>query len=167
MNMKSKSEIHNEIQKVLEEKKLKISGEDFDRPWGGFFKIANESLQDFISIYFNGVDFPFDITKFNLSPKILAAQPGKRLSWQSHERRSELWRVVKGPVGVYLSSTDEQPADMQICNEAQLIEIKLGTRHRLVGLDDWGIVAEIWVHQFPDNSSDENDIRRISDDYGR
>jgi len=45
--------------------------------------------------------------------------------------------------------------------------MKLGTRHRLVGLDDWGIVAEIWIHSDPDKPSNEYDIRRISDDFGR
>lgn len=165
--MKTKQEIYTEIKKDLTDKNIKISGEDFERPWGGFFKIADESLNDFLSIYFSGVKLPFDISKLNVSPKILVVEPGKKLSWQSHERRSELWRVVKGPVGIYTSPTDLQPDEMKVYNDNDIIEMELGTRHRLVGTNDWGIVAEIWVHKFPDNPSDEDDIRRIEDDFGR
>lgn len=165
--MDNKEQIHSLIKKDLYDKGLKISGEDFERPWGGFFKIDNVSLQEFLSIYFSGVKLPFDITKLNVSPKILVVSPGKKLSWQSHERRAELWRVVKGPVGIYTSPTDVQPDEMKVYNENDIMEMELGTRHRLVGLDDWGIVAEIWIHKFPDNPSDEDDIRRISDDFGR
>lgn len=165
--MISKEQIHIQIKKELEGKGLSTAGEDFERPWGGFFKIADESLKGFLEIYFSGIVLPFDITKLNVSPKILVVEPDKKLSWQSHERRSELWRIVKGPVGIFTSPTDEQPDEMGVYNDDDIIEMKLGTRHRLVGMDDWGIVAEIWVHRFPDNPSDEDDIRRISDDFGR
>lgn len=165
--MLTKDQISSEVRKDLENKKIMIAGEDFKRPWGGFFIIDNGSLKDFLSIYFSGVEMPFDITKLNVSPKILLVAPGKKLSWQSHERRAELWRVVKGPVGVYMSPTDEQPKEMKVYNDNELIEMELGTRHRLVGMDDWGIVAEIWIHKFPYHPSDEEDIRRISDDFGR
>lgn len=165
--MKIKDQIASQIRKDLESKNLKISGEDFERPWGGFFKIDKESLDDFLSIYFHGVELSFDKTRLNLSPKILVVEPGKKLSWQSHERRSELWRVVKGPVGIFTSPTDEQPEEMGVYNKDETVEMELGTRHRLVGMDDWGIVAEIWIHSFPENPSDEDDIRRIEDDFGR
>lgn len=165
--MISKEKIKSDVRKDLMNKSLLISGEDFERPWGGFFKIDDDSLKDFLSIYFSGVKLPIDISKLTVSPKILVVAPHKKLSWQSHERRSELWRVVKGPVGVYTSPTDKQPEEMDIYKENDFIELKLGTRHRLAGLDDWGIVAEIWVHSDPDNPSDEDDIRRISDDFGR
>lgn len=165
--MNTKEQIHKKIREDLSAKGLTISGEDFERPWGGFFKIGDESMADFLSIYFSGVKLPFDIAELTVSPKILAVAPSKKLSWQSHERRAELWRVVSGPVGIYTSPDDVQPDEMKIYINDEIIEMKLGTRHRLVGLDDWGIVAEIWIHKFPDNPSDEDDIRRISDDFGR
>jgi hypothetical protein len=37
----------------------------------------------------------------------------------------------------------------------------------LIGLDDWGIVAEIWQHTDESNPSDEDDIVRLQDDYSR
>ncbi|MCY7361146.1 MAG: phosphoheptose isomerase [Ignavibacteria bacterium] len=167
----SKDQISSQIRKEIESKSIKISGEDFERPWGGFFKIDNESLSKFLSVYFNGVELSQnisqDISNLNVSPKILVVAPGKKLSWQSHERRSELWRVVTGPVGIFTSPTDIQPDEMSVYKSDDVVEMKLGTRHRLVGMDDWGIVAEIWIHTFPENPSDEDDIRRISDDFGR
>lgn len=165
--MITKEEIYEEIKKDISAKNLKTAGDDFERPWGGFFKISNDSLDNFMYIYFSGVKLPFDFTKLNVSPKILVVAPGKKLSWQSHERRAELWRIVKGPVGIYTSLTDIQPDEMKIYKDNEIIEMELGTRHRLVGLDEWGIVAEIWIHNFPENPSDEDDIRRIEDDYGR
>ena len=162
-----KSKIVAEVRADLESKDISIAAMDFERPWGGFFKIDNSSLQKFLKIYFDEVTLPFDISKLNVSPKILLVAPGKKLSWQSHERRSELWRIVKGPVGIFTSPTDVQPDEMNIFDDGDMVEMELGTRHRLVGLDEWGIVAEIWVHRFPENPSDEEDIRRISDDFGR
>jgi len=47
------------------------------------------------------------------------------------------------------------------------VELKQGERHRLIGLDQWGIVAEIWRHTDIENPSDEDDIVRLQDDFGR
>jgi hypothetical protein len=48
-----------------------------------------------------------------------------------------------------------------------VITLKKGERHRLIGLSGWGKVAEIWQHTEPDNPSDEDDIIRLQDDFGR
>lgn len=42
-----------------------------------------------------------------------------------------------------------------------------GERHRLVGMDGWGLVAEVWIHTDKDKLSDEADIVRLQDDTGR
>ncbi|MEO8447601.1 MAG: phosphoheptose isomerase, partial [bacterium] len=84
--MITKEQIHTEILNKLNSADIKIDGEDFERPWGGFFKISNESLSKFLSVYFSEVEMPFDITKLNVSPKILVVEPGKKLSWQVHQR---------------------------------------------------------------------------------
>ena len=39
-------------------------------------------------------------------------------------------------------------------------------RHRLIGLSDYGIVAEIWQHT-SDVPSDESDMVRVQDDFDR
>jgi mannose-6-phosphate isomerase-like protein (cupin superfamily) len=42
-----------------------------------------------------------------LSPKIVVA-PNKRLSWQYHFRRSEIWKVIGGKSRRKTSLTDEE-----------------------------------------------------------
>ena len=165
--MLTKEQIAEEVANSLEEKGLRIVDKDFERPWGGFYRIADSDLPKFLDIYYQGVELPEYARTMNASPKILVVEPWKRLSWQVHERRSEVWRVVRGPVAVYQSSTDEQPQDPQSYIENEVITLPQGTRHRLVGEDDWGVIAEIWVHIDPSNPTDENDIRRIQDDFGR
>jgi mannose-6-phosphate isomerase-like protein (cupin superfamily) len=93
-------------------------------------------------------------------------EPGKRLSWQYHHRRAEIWKVIKGTVGVVTSDTDEEK-EVKKHEVGSLIKLQKGERHRLVGLDDWGVLAEIWQHTDTDNPSDENDIVRVQDDFGR
>ena len=101
-----------------------------------------------------------------LSPKILLVAPHQRLSWQYHHRRAEIWRVVEGTVGVITSLTDEE-GELKTYAPSELITLKQGERHRLIGLDGWGTIAEIWQHTDASQPSDENDIVRVQDDFGR
>ena len=57
--------------------------------------------------------------------------------------------------------------EMLIHKEKDLIHLKEQERHRLVGLSDIGVVAEIWIHTDVNNPSDEQDIVRLQDDYSR
>jgi mannose-6-phosphate isomerase len=41
-----------------------------------------------------------------LSPKFLILNPNSRLSWQYHNRRAEIWQVLKGSAGIIKSDTD-------------------------------------------------------------
>ena len=101
-----------------------------------------------------------------LSPKILIIEPQSRLSWQYHNRRAEIWQVYKGSAGIIRSNTDVEN-EMRIYNEGDQIVLKQGERHRLIGLDDYSIVAEIWGHTDANHPSDEDDIIRVQDDFGR
>ena len=96
----------------------------------------------------------------------MIVSPDSKLSWQYHHRRAEVWRVFKGKVGIS-KSFDNIEKPVKILNEKDQIKLKKGERHRLIGLDDFAVVSEIWQHTDPDYPSDENDIVRISDDYGR
>ena len=155
------------IQAKLKEQGFNITSYDFQRPWGGFFVIDESQALKFIDTYFND-EFELDNAnnKGKLSSKILLVEPGKRLSWQYHHRRAEMWQVVDGPVGVVRSMTDE-PGEIQEYKTGDLITLQQGERHRLVGLDHWGVIAEIWQHVDAENPSDEDDIVRIADDFGR
>lgn len=161
-----KKEISEKIEKELTSKGFTIENKDLSRPWGGFF-VINENQSDlFITTFFQHLN-PADFEEFSkLSPKILLVQPGKRLSWQYHHRRAEIWKLIGGSAGVIVSDTDEQ-TDMKTLKTGDVIELQQGERHRLIGLKEWGVVAEIWKHTDPKNPSDEEDIVRVEDDFGR
>ena len=155
-----------EIEKEITSFGFEIISRDFERPWGGFLVINESQAQDFANKFFDGLNIDSLKIGGKLSPKILIVNPNSKLSWQYHHRRAEIWRVYKGSVGVSKSMNDnEQP--MVILNEKDQIKLKQGERHRLIGLDDFGVVSEIWQHTDRDNPSDEEDIVRLSDDYGR
>lgn len=158
--------IFETTQQELDKAGFRIERKDFDRPWGGFFVIDEKQAADFTARYFPGINNADLIGGRKVSPKILLVAPHKRLSWQYHHRRSEVWRVVEGKVGVVRSDTDE-PGDLEEYRQGDLITLAKGERHRLVGLDTWGKVAEIWQHTDPDQPSDEEDIVRLQDDFGR
>jgi len=154
------------IEKKVKELGFRINSKDFNRPWGGFLVIDEDQSDKFIDYFFQNLDMSLITKGLKLSPKILIVKPLSRLSWQYHYRRSEIWKVFEGEVAVVRSENDnEQPKN--IFPKGSLITLKQGERHRLIGLNDFGVVAEIWQHTDVNNPSNENDIVRIQDDYGR
>ena len=154
------------IEKKVIELGFRINSKDFNRPWGGFLVIDENQADKFIKCFFENLDMSLITKGLKLSPKILIVKPLSRLSWQYHFRRSEIWKVFEGEVAVVRSENDnEQP--LKVFSKGSLITLKQGERHRLIGLNDFGVVAEIWQHTDLHNPSDENDIVRIQDDYGR
>tara|TARA_B100000787_G_scaffold13561_1_gene9779 strand:+ start:2208 stop:2696 length:489 start_codon:yes stop_codon:yes gene_type:complete len=158
--------VYISIEKELTKHNLKIDTYDHSRPWGGFFVIQEEDAQRFSNIYFDGFDIDILRKAGKLSPKILLVKPKARLSWQYHHRRGETWRVLEGPVGVIRSFDDNQKA-MITHHSGDVITLKKGERHRLIGLESWGVVAEFWQHTDAQNPSNEDDIVRLQDDYAR
>ena len=151
---------------IIKSQKLNITDKDTQRPWGGFFVISENNSQDFSKIYFNGLNTEELKVSGKLSPKILIIYPNKRLSWQYHHRRSEIWKVVNGQIKVVTSHDDVERKE-KILKEGDEIRLYKGERHRIIGLDDYAVVAEIWIHTDKDNPSDENDIVRVQDDVDR
>tara|TARA_Y100001936_G_scaffold75805_1_gene74360 strand:- start:111 stop:599 length:489 start_codon:yes stop_codon:yes gene_type:complete len=151
---------------IIKSQKLNITDKDTQRPWGGFFVISENNSQDFSKIYFNGLNTEELKVSGKLSPKILIIYPNKRLSWQYHHRRSEIWKVVNGQIKVVTSHDDVERKE-KILKEGDEIRLYKGERHRIIGLDDYAVVAEIWIHTDKDNPSDENDIVRVQDDFDR
>ena len=152
--------------KVLKSQKLNIIDKDTQRPWGGFFVISEDNAQDFFNIYFKGLNTEELIVSGKLSLKIIIIAPDKRLSWQYHHRRSEIWKIVSGVIKV-ITSHDDIERKEEILKEGDIIRLSKKERHRIIGLEDYAVVAEIWIHTDKDNPSDENDIVRVQDDYGR
>ena len=160
------NDIFSKTLEILSSKKLNVIDKDTDRPWGGFFVIYEDDAQDFSNIYFNGLNTEELKISGKLSPKILIIAPNKRLSWQYHNKRSEIWKVVNGEIKV-VTSHDNVERKEEIFKEGDEIRLSKGERHRIIGMDEYAVVAEIWIHTDKDNPSDENDIVRVQDDFDR
>jgi mannose-6-phosphate isomerase len=161
-----KEAIFTAVSDYLGNLSLNVVDTDLARPWGGFFVIDEAQTQEFIAQYFPDMSTEQIERGGRLSPKVLVVAPDKRLSWQYHNRREELWRVIEGPVGVVVSEHDEQP-EAETLPKDTVVQHGVRIRHRLIGLENWGVVAEIWQHTEIDNPSDESDIVRVQDDFSR
>ena len=157
------SRFYENIKSEVKNLGFSIILEDFNRPWGGFFQIDQRQSQKFVHTL---ISKEINVNSLKISPKILIVEPNQRLSWQFHMRRKEIWKVYRNEIGVIRSLTNFEN-DLIIKKEGEVIHFDNKERHRLVGLDKIGVVAEIWIHTDLNNPSDENDIVRISDDYKR
>lgn len=160
---------------------LEIVEMDQDRPWGGFVRFHRDSLGAFRKAYWErglgehwremlaGIWAELETSgrDLHLDAKLLLLAPGERLSLQSHERRSELWRVLEGPVTMVIGSDPEALRDHDV-RAGEVVRIPCGCCHRgAAPLTGWAVVAEFWRHEDPDNPTDEADIIRYADDYDR
>jgi mannose-6-phosphate isomerase-like protein (cupin superfamily) len=153
-------------QKLVESFGFKIVLKDFKRPWGGFLVIDENQAQNFSNHFFRGINIEDLKISGKLSPKILIVKPKARLSWQYHHRRAEIWRVYEGECGIIRSDSDKEN-EMKIYSKGDQIRLRQGERHRLIGLEDFCLVSEIWQHTDKNNPSNEEDIVRVQDDFGR
>jgi len=162
----SKPEVFKRVRDYLDQQTLEVTAFDKNRPWGGFYVINEAQSDKFIDLFFKDVAGSKGTGSGKLSPKILLVEPGKRLSWQYHHRRAEIWKVIAGEVSVVQSDSDIQ-LEPQTKKKDEIIILKQRERHRLIGTDCWGIIAEIWQHTDSNHPSDEEDIVRVQDDFGR
>lgn len=162
----TKEKVFEEISSNLLKLGFEVVKQDQSRPWGGFFVIDESQAKQFADHFFPSVEFKSIQLSNKLSPKILVVEGGRRLSWQYHHRRAEIWKLVAGTAGVVTSDTDEETALRTLLKD-EVVRLNQGERHRLVGLAGWGVIAEIWQHTDPEKPSDEDDIVRVQDDFGR
>ena len=150
-----------------------------DRPWGGWVRFSRGSHEGFRDAYWRGflsehwtreLDQCFRAAgeRANapaLDAKLLLVAPRERLSLQAHSRRSELWRVLEGPIVVVLGKGLEELSDREV-RPGEVLRIPCGHLHRLTApASSWGVVAEFWHHEDPKDPSDEDDIIRYDNDY--
>jgi mannose-6-phosphate isomerase-like protein (cupin superfamily) len=166
VHSQSRQDVFAEIEKYLSSLQLTVTANDFARPWGGFFVLDEKQAEQFGKLFFPNVALSSLKISGKLSPKILVVEPGKRLSWQYHNRRAEIWQCIAGTVGVAVSFTDEE-GETKVLGTGAEIRLLQGQRHRLIGLDKWAVLAEIWQHTDSHHPSDEDDIVRVQDDFGR
>jgi mannose-6-phosphate isomerase-like protein (cupin superfamily) len=140
-----------------------IDYKDINKPWGAYFALKENQAQKFANLY-----FPSLILRFTnaLKPKFLLIKPYKRLSWQYHHRRSEIWKILSEDVFISLNKNNDENQPIKY-KQNSILQIPVLTRHRLIGGNKWGLVAEIWKHENDNFPSDENDIVRLQDDFSR
>jgi mannose-6-phosphate isomerase-like protein (cupin superfamily) len=88
--------------------------------------------------------------------KILTIKAGEAFSLQTHEHRSEFWRVISG------SGTVVAGQDTRSANPGDTFFIPSGAKHRIQGGASDLVVLEIAFGDF-----DEGDVKRLEDKYGR
>ena len=161
-----KALIFEQVSQFLAQRGFSVVSHDHTRPWGGFFVIDESQAADFIAQFFSHLSLA-DFEGFaKLSPKILVVAPEARLSWQYHHRRAEIWKLIGGQAAVAISDTDTETSPTELA-VGDIVTLSCGQRHRLIGTEGFGIVAEIWQHTDAQHPSDEDDIVRVQDDFGR
>jgi len=108
------------------------------RPWGRFV-ILDE-----------GHDFKV---------KRIEVIPGKRLSYQRHQKRSEHWFVVRGTAKVTLNGNEI------LVPAGQAIDIDREVAHRVENPDESEML--VFIETQTGTYFGEDDIVRLEDDFGR
>lgn len=145
-----------------------LSDVDEHKPWGTYYRLADSCAEQFVAEYFPGRTVEELGQGGSLSPKFLIFEPGKKLSLQYHNRRAEIWRVIEGDLTAAVSDTDDE-GEWKTYKAGEELSYGALARHRAgapVG-GEWVIVAEIWQHTDLQNPTDEDDIVRLADDFGR
>lgn len=141
---------------------------DEHKPWGAYYRLADIHAEEFINEYFPGKTVQELGQGGSLSPKFLVFEPGKKLSLQYHNRRAEIWKIISGTLQAAVSNSDEE-GEWKSYQAGEELSYGALARHRAGALEggDWVVVAEIWQHTDLDNPTDESDIVRLADDFGR
>ena len=114
-----------------------ISIETEERPWGRFYVLHDE-------------------TTYKL--KRIEIDPGGRLSYQYHNKRSEAWTIVKGSATITLNGVVKESS------VGKTILIDQGVKHRI---ENKGREKVIFIEVQTGSYFGEDDIVRIEDDYNR
>ncbi len=113
------------------------------RPWGEYEILSQ---------------FPVNEPGFlDVCVKKITVNPGQKLSYQTHKQRNEHWFVVQGE-GVVVLNDKEIPVSV-----GSFVDIKIGDKHRVINKGK----TELIFIESQTGHYDEQDIERLSDDYGR
>ena len=108
-----------------------------NRPWGRFYVIHDEK---------------------NYKLKRIEVEPGNRLSYQYHNKRSETWILVKGQATVTINDK------VMNYKQGETLHIPVREKHRVENKSDELLVfIEVQTGKY----FGEDDIVRIEDDYNR
>lgn len=114
-----------------------VNKEISQRPWGTYVVINND---------------------INYKVKKIEVNPGHKLSYQYHTKRSEVWTIVQGEGEVTIDGTKS------IIKYGDSITIDQTSRHRIENI---GKDKLIFIEVQTGTYFGEDDIVRIEDDYNR
>ena len=114
-----------------------MSEDQSQRPWGRY-EILQESAAHKV--------------------KTIWVNPGKRLSYQRHEKRAEHWFIVQGQAMITLNG------DIFEMSAGDSLDIEIGDLHRIENI---GSNDVIFIEVQTGTYFGEDDIERIEDDFGR
>lgn len=137
-----------DLEKKLAELPAKLKEENYlevgNRPWGVYYVLEDSPM--------------FKVKK-------IIVHPGKRLSLQSHERRSEHWVVVSGLAAVDIRHPHHKEIEqIRVHGRNEGTYIPQGHLHRLYnpGAEPL-VIVEVQCGDY----TGEDDITRYEDDFGR
>lgn len=90
--------------------------------------------------------------------KRITVDPGQRLSYQQHAKRSEHWFVVSGVAQVTLNG------ELHQVEAGEAIDVPVGTAHRVENI---GSDPLVFIEVQHGTYFGEDDIVRLEDDFGR
>lgn len=111
--------------------------EKSERPWGRYEVLQESATYKIKSIHVN---------------------PGMRLSYQRHQKRSEHWYVINGSGEVILDGA------IHLVSSGSVVEVSQGMLHRM---SNTGSSELVFIEIQTGSYFGEDDIERIEDDFGR
>lgn len=114
-----------------------MSRESEQRPWGSWHILDEDNGYKVKRIHVN---------------------PGARLSYQSHEHRSEHWVVLAGQATAIIDDEELH------AGPGESVNVPLGAKHRLINNGDSELVI---IEVQRGGYTGEDDITRYEDDFGR
>ena len=136
---KGQSQKIKDLVETLKVEDLKIVNEHVfeNRPWGRFEVLRDEKTY---------------------KSKVIRVEPGQKISYQSHAKRSEHWIIVNGQAVVTLNDQEH------FLKQGEHIFIPQGCKHRIHNQSNSLVeFIEVQVGSY----FGEDDIVRYQDDYGR
>jgi mannose-6-phosphate isomerase len=114
-----------------------VSDDKSVRPWGRYEVLSSSDIHQVKNVY---------------------VLPGKRLSYQRHEKRAEHWFIVEGDARITLDG------DAFEMSAGDSIDIEIGVAHRIENI---GATELVFTEVQTGIYFGEDDIERLEDDFGR
>ena len=114
-----------------------MSADESVRPWGHYDVLQESELHKVKCIY---------------------VLPGKRLSYQRHQKRREHWFIVSGVADVVLDGVSFQK------RPGETVDVEIGQLHRI---GNQGSDELVFIEIQTGTYFGEDDIERVEDDFSR